>query len=233
MKPPAFSGRTLADRAFEWLEEAIIKGDFPPGMRLDEGDLARSFGISRGPVREAIRRLEGKRLVERVPHIGARVAAPLSSGLIDALYVREALEGMACRLACTRMTDDEIDDLEKLLEQHASELPLKRGDHYYQRPGDYDFHFRITVASGNDTLVHMINEELYYQLRIYRYRSSSRSGRTVRALEEHRAIIAALRSRDPDRAEAEMRRHLLHAREAVQDELPLRKLPKLKNSETR
>jgi DNA-binding GntR family transcriptional regulator len=229
VKPPAFSGRTLADRAFEWLEEAIIKGDFPPETRLDEGALAQSFGISRGPVREAIRRLEGKRLVERVPHIGARVAAPLSSGLIDALFVREALEGMACRLACTRMTDKEIDDLEELLENHASELPLKRGSHYYQRPGDYDFHFRIILASGNETLIHMVNDELYYQLRIYRYRSSSRRGRTAKALEEHRSIIAALRSRDPDQAEAEMRRHLVHAREAIKEELPSMAKPKLKD----
>ena len=109
MEPPVFGGRTLADRAFEWLEEAIIKGDYPPGAKLDEVALAKSFGISRGPVREAIRRLEGKKLVERMPHVGARVTALHPDELVNLLNVREALEGMACRLAAMRMSDAELD----------------------------------------------------------------------------------------------------------------------------
>src|SRR5690606_2767093 len=123
-----FGGRTLADRAFEWLEEAIIKGTYPAGTKLDEVLLAKSFGISRGPVREAIRRLEGKKLVERVPHVGARVARLGSSGLINLLHVREALEGMACRLATEHMSDAELEDLEELLRTHASQINLQSGD---------------------------------------------------------------------------------------------------------
>lgn len=114
LKPPSLSGGTLADRAFEWLEEAIIKGDLEPETKLDEVNLAKAFGISRGPVREAIRRLEGKKLVERVPHIGARVAVFSKGDLRDVLYVREALEGMACRLATERISDAELDALKSL-----------------------------------------------------------------------------------------------------------------------
>lgn len=219
MEPPLFGGRTLADRAFEWLEEAIIKGDYPPETKLDEVALAKSFGISRGPVREAIRRLEGKKLVERVPHVGARVAPLQPSDLTDLFDVREALEGMACRLATERMTQEEMDDLERLLEHHAKTGALKAGDSYYQRPGDYDFHFRIIQGSRNAKLIHMLCDDLYYLLRVYRYRSSSRKGRAQDALKEHREIVAAMKARDPQAAEDAMRTHLRHALLSIGDEI--------------
>ena len=212
LKPPSLSGATFADRAFEWLEAAIIKGDLAPETKLDEVSLAKSFGISRGPVREAINRLEGKKLVERVPHIGARVATFSKSDLREIFYVREALEGMACRLAAERMSDAEIDDLQKLLEGHATQGALKAGENYFQRPGDYDFHYRIINASGNKKLVQMLIDDLYHLLRIYRYRSSSRKGRAQEALQEHREIVSAMRARNADAAERLMRQHLFHAR---------------------
>lgn len=218
MEPGNLSGRTLSDRAFEWLEEAIIKGDYPPRSKLDEGALAKAFGISRGPVREAIRRLEGKKLVERVPHVGARVAALTGADLTELFYVREALEGMACRLATLRMTDDEIRDLSDLLEGHAASGALKAGESYYQRPGDFDFHFRMIQASRNPKLIAMLCDDLYHLLRIYRYRSSFRQGRAREALREHRAIVKAMTARDPDAAERLMREHLNRARLVIQTE---------------
>lgn len=220
VEPPVFGGRTLADRAFEWLEEAIIKGDYPPETKLDEVALAKSFGISRGPVREAIRRLEGKKLVERVPHVGARVAALHPSDLADLLHVREALEGMACRLATERMSDAEIDELEKLLERHAKAGALKAGDSYYQRPGDFDFHFRIIQGSRNIKLIQMLCDDLYYLLRVYRYRSSSRKGRAQEAFKEHQEVVKAMKARDADTAERAMRSHLRHALLSIQGETP-------------
>lgn len=212
IKPPSLTGGTFADRAFEWLEEAIIKGELPPETKLDEVNLAKAFGISRGPVREAIRRLEGKKLVERVPHIGARVSTFSKNDLRDILYVREALEGMACRQATERISDTELDALENLLEGHAKEGALKAGEYYFQRPGDYDFHYRIVKGSGNKKLAEMLIDDLYHLLRIFRYRSSSRRGRAQEALHEHRRIVAAMRARDADLAEKLMRKHLAGAR---------------------
>lgn len=216
MKPPSMTGRTLADRAFEWLEEAIIKGHYPPETKLDEASLAKAFGISRGPLREAIRRLEGKRLVERVAHSGVRVARRSLSDLIELLTVREALEGMACRLATLRISDQSLDELEELLLVHASQIKSDSEGHYFQQPGDRDFHFRIIQESGNTRLKEMLCDELYHLLRIYRYRSSAREGRPQEALEEHRQILAAMRARDADLAEERMRAHLTHAREAAE-----------------
>jgi DNA-binding GntR family transcriptional regulator len=216
-KPPSLPAATYADRAFEWLEAAIIKGELAPETKLDEVSLAKSFGISRGPVREAINRLEGKKLVERVPHIGARVATLSRSNLREIFFVREALEGMACRLAAEHISDTEIDDLQNLLEGHAKQGELEAGQNYFQRPGDYDFHYRIIIASKNNKLIHMLIDDLYHLLRVYRYRSSSRKGRAQAALGEHRAIVAAMRARDPDKAERLMREHLLHARISLDD----------------
>lgn len=193
-----------------------MKGDFPPETKLDEVALAKSFGISRGPVREALRRLEGKKLVERIPHIGARVVRPSEGDLKDLLRVREALEGMACRLAAERLSNKEIKDLEELLEGHARQEPLQAGDSYFQRPGDFDFHYRIIRGSGNQKLISMLIDDLYHLLRIYRYRSSARKGRALEALQEHRAIVAAIAAHDPDRAEELMRLHLTRARQSIE-----------------
>jgi DNA-binding GntR family transcriptional regulator len=224
LKPPSLSSATFADRAFEWLEAAIIKGDLPPETKLDEVSLAKSFGTSRGPVREAINRLEGKKLVERVPHVGARVATFSPGDLREILYVREALEGMACRLATQRMSEKQIDDLEALLEGHATQNALKAGENYFQRPGDYDFHYRIISASENQKLFQMLIDDLYHLMRMYRYRSSSRKGRAHEALREHRAIVDAMRQRDAERADLLMRQHIARARLAV-DNLPESKGP--------
>ena len=216
IKPPSFSAETFADRAFEWLEEAIIKGDLASETKLDEASLAKAFGISRGPVREAIRRLEGKKLVERVPHVGARVVAYSKADLLDIMHVREALEGMACRLATERMSDAEVGAIEKLLEGHAKQGALKAGEYYFQRPGDYDFHYRIITGSGSAKLKQLLIDDLYHFLRIFRYQSSSRKGRAQEALREHRDIVAAMRARDADAAERLMRTHLAHARQSIE-----------------
>ncbi len=215
IRPPSFTTETFADRAFEWLEEAIIKGELAPETKLDEASLAKAFGISRGPVREAIRRLEGKKLVERVPHVGARVVAFSKHNLEEILYVREALEGMACRLATERMSETELAALEDLLAGHAKQGPLKAGEYYFQRPGDYDFHYRIIKGSGSEKLKQMLIDDLYHLLRIFRYQSSSRKGRAQEALKEHRGIVAAMRGRDADTAEKLMRKHLARARLSI------------------
>lgn len=215
IRPPSFTTETFADRAFEWLEEAIIKGELAPETKLDEASLAKAFGISRGPVREAIRRIEGKKLVERVPHVGARVVAFSKHNLEEILYVREALEGMACRLATERMSETELAALEDLLAGHAKQGPLKAGEYYFQRPGDYDFHYRIIKGSGSEKLKQMLIDDLYHLLRIFRYQSSSRKGRAQEALQEHRGIVAAMRGRDADTAEKLMRKHLARAKLSI------------------
>src|SRR3954452_12783502 len=112
------SAQSLVDALAERIEAAIMSGDLQPGSKISEQALAASLGVSRGPLREAIRRLEGRKLLERTPHIGVRVASLSLKDLNEILQVRESLEGLACALAARNMTDAEIATLQNLLGQH-------------------------------------------------------------------------------------------------------------------
>jgi DNA-binding GntR family transcriptional regulator len=211
--------QSLVDVVTERIEAAIIDGRLEPGSRISEQKLATSMGVSRGPLREAIRRLEGRKLVTRIPNVGVRVAELSTQDLLELLQIRESLESLACGLAATKMSDEEIDDLAALIASHQSQPRLQDGSGYYQDSGDHDFHFRIVKASGNQRLIQMLCEELYDLLRVYRYRSSTSAGRANEALAEHKAIIDALRSRDPAKAQACMAQHLRKARSNVEQQL--------------
>lgn len=211
--------QSLVDTLTKRLEEAIISGDLQPGERLSEPVLAKALGVSRGPLREALIRLQSRRLIERTPNQGARVAMLSRDDLVQILVVREALEGMACRMATMLMTDEEIVALEALLEQHGRQTSLQRGEAYFQRSGDVDFHYKIAEGSRNKRLIDLLCGDLYDLLRIYRYRSSASRGRARHSLSEHKAIVEAIKSRDPDKAEALMRQHIRNARENLASDL--------------
>ena len=208
--------QSLVDVVAERLEAAIISGALEPGSRLSEQALAASLGVSRGPLREAIRRLEGRKLLERIPNIGVRVAELSLKNLHELLQIREALEGMACALAAKNMTDAEIAALKQLLAKHGAQKSVQEGKGYYQEAKDFDFHFRIVSGAGNARLSEMLMGDLYHLLRIYRYKSSTKPGRAQQALHEHEAIVEALAKRDPEAAEQAMRTHLRNARAYVE-----------------
>lgn len=211
--------QSLVDVVAERIEGAIISGDLRPGSKLSEQALAVSLGVSRGPLREAIRRLEGRKLLERTPNIGVRVAELSMKDLKEVLQVRETLEGLACALAAREMTDADISALAELLDQHEQQKSVQEGTGYYQESKDFDFHFRIVKASGNARLIQMLCGDLYYLLRVYRYKSSTKPGRAVKALQEHRQIVAALARRDPAAAEQKMREHIRNARAYIEEQL--------------
>lgn len=198
----------MADQVFTRVVTAIVVGDIATGSPISENEVALRFGVSRGPAREALVRLEGKGLVTRTPHFGARVVDLSLEDLRNLFELRESLEGMACRLAAERMTAAELDALEAGLQSHATQPEVAAGQSYYQPGGDQDFHFGIARASHNQRLFRALSDDLYDVMRLYRFRSSQTPGRAIEALEEHRVIVAALRSRDPDRAEASMRAHI-------------------------
>lgn len=200
--------QTFAAQVFDMAVDAIVRGEFPPGSPISEAEIASRFGVSRAPAREALLRLSEKGLVTRTPHIGARVIEFSREDLVELFEIREAMEGMACRLAAERISDAELKHLEAALESHSAEPDLASGKSYFQRGGDEDFHFGIARASGNVRLERHLCDDLYHLLRVYRFRSSTHSGRAKQALAEHRAILAALQARDPDRAEAAMRHHV-------------------------
>ncbi|MEW8384352.1 MAG: GntR family transcriptional regulator, partial [Candidatus Thiodiazotropha taylori] len=109
----------LTERLFDALQRAIVEGEIPQGSKISEPELARQHGVSRGSLREAMARLEVRKLVERKPNLGARVVTLSYEQLIEIFQLREALEGMAARLAAQNMTEIEIEELQKLLDQHG------------------------------------------------------------------------------------------------------------------
>jgi DNA-binding GntR family transcriptional regulator len=212
--------RTLADRVFARLQDDIVLGVLPPGTKLGETELAARYGVSRGPLREAIRRLESRKLLERIPHVGTRVASLKIADLIEIYRVREALEGMAARLAAEQMTDDEVRGLSALLAIHEQQQDLQADTAYYQREGDLDFHYRIIQGSHNRTLIDLLIGEMYHRIRMYRYQISMTANRPQKALGEHRRIAEAIEARDGEMAELLMRRHISRAREHLEAQQP-------------
>ena len=210
--------QTIADRLSEELITAIVRGDIPSGSKISEPDLARNYKVSRGPLREAIRRLEGLHLVARVPHVGARVVSLHARQLQEIYQMREALEGMAARLACRHMSEAQVSDLKKLLDEHELNIQKSDGREYFQHEGDFDFHYRIIQGSKNQRLIEFLCSELYHLVRMYRFRSSQISSRPERALAEHRHICLAIEQGDEELAELLMRRHISTAQKHIEQQ---------------
>lgn len=215
MQEPQLQG-TLADQVFKQLQDDIVLGVLPPGRKLGETELATRYGVSRGPLREAIRRLEARKLVERAPHVGARVAVLSLQDLIEIYHVREALEGMAAKLAAQNMTDNAIGTLYEVLAQHEQQQDIKEDVAYFQREGDLDFHYQVIHGSHNKSLIQMLIGDIYHMVRMYRYQFSTVTNRPQLALREHRQIVEAIEARDGDMAEWLMRRHIRRARENIE-----------------
>ena len=184
-----------------------------------ETELAERFGTSRGPLREALRRLESRHLVERTPHVGVRIAALDHRALIEIYYLREALEGMAARLAAAHMTAEEIAGLEALLAAHEQDEALRADTAYFQQEGDFDFHYRIIQASGNATLSQLLCGDLYQLVRMYRIQFSSTPNRPHQAFAEHQRILEAIAEGDGELAELLMRRHIAASRRNVEQQV--------------
>ena len=207
--------KTLSEKVFTALKEAIITGELPQGSKLTEDGIAKQFGISRGPLREAIRRLESIRLLIRIPHAGTRVVTLTPAMMAEIYTVREALEGMSARLAAQHMSEQDIQALEALLSKHEQSINESEGKLYFQREGDLDFHYRIAKASNNEWLLQLLSSELYQLLRMCRFRSSQAPDRPIKALKEHRHIVEAIANRDGELAEMLMRRHISGAWQVV------------------
>ncbi len=199
---------TLADKVCAELCMAIERGELRPGDKLNEQALVERYGGSRIPIREAIQKLEARHLVKRIPHAGARVVKHTLKELRDIYEVRQELEGMACRLAAQRMSDNAIQALADLLAAHATTIAHDKGQSYYQKAGDLDFHYRIIQGSDNHRLQRMLCGELYHVVRMYRYQTSTSKQRPLQALAEHQRIVEALAARDAELAELLMRRHI-------------------------
>jgi len=208
---------TASDKTFFRLRGDIVEGTIAPASKLSETELSTKYHVSRALIREAINRLESCHLVERRANVGARVVSLSIERLLELYQVREALEGMAARLAALHMTDDEIDGLNALLNAHFE--TLQDGDSYYQEAGDVDFHYRIVQGSKNQHLISVLIDSHYHLIRMYRVQLGMVGPRVSTAFEEHRRVAEAISNRDAELAEMLMRRHIQYTRNSLQARL--------------
>ncbi len=205
------SENTIAGQITETLRDAIVSGKIKPGSKLSEPKLALEYNISRGPLREALRRLEQLNLVRYIPREGVRVITLELDQVIEIYHVREALEAKAAALAAVNMTHEELQNLRQLLEMAEQHMEASGGT-YIQADADIDFHYQIIQGSRNQMLIRTLCEDLYYLVRMFRYQSSRQPARSNQAFKEHQHLVYALEQRDAELAEIVMRKHIVRAR---------------------
>ena len=195
----------LRDVVFKTLRQAILRGELQPGERLMEIALSKKLGVSRTPIREAIRMLELEGLVLMIPRKGAEVAGITEKNLRDTLEVRRALEELAIELSCTKITDEELNELEQAEEEFVDSIENK--DIIDIARADEKFHDIIFTSTGNDKLVQMINN---LREQMYRYRLEYVKAEATRnqLMEEHEMILKALKSRDKSEAKRIIAEHI-------------------------
>lgn len=210
----------LRDVVFNTLRQAILRGELKPGERLMEIQLANKLGVSRTPIREAIRKLELEGLVLMIPRRGAEVAEITEKSLRDVLEVRGALEELAVKLACQKITDEQI--LELRAAEKEFEMALSSGDVTVYAEADVKFHDVIYRATDNQRLI-----QLLFNLReqMYRYRVEylKREESHGTLLIEHKKIIEAIASRDMEASVDAVCQHIDNQVSAVIDTIRMKK----------
>lgn len=204
----------LRDVVFSTLREAILRGDLKPGERLMELQLAAKLGVSRTPIREAIRMLQQEGLAVTIPRKGAQVAAMTEKDVADVLLIREALEILAAQIACDNISSECLDALEENVKEF--EKALKTTDIKQIVQTDMDFHDMIYNSAGNPTLVTILNNlrEQIYRYRVEYLKDESNYPQLV---EEHRQIIVGLARREKEYVSEMMKRHLDNQAGAVKN----------------
>lgn len=204
----------LRDVVFNTLRQAILRGELKPGERLMEIQLANKLGVSRTPIREAMRKLENEGLVLMVPRKGAEVAEITEKSLRDVLEVRGALEELSVQLACDKITKEEIERLKVAAKEFES--VLSSADITIVAAKDVDFHDIIYAATDNPKLIQLLNN---LREQMYRFRAEylKRSEFHPQLLKEHQEIIKAIETHKKDEASKIICQHIDNQVEAVID----------------
>ncbi len=202
----------LRDVVFNTLREAILKGDLKPGERLMELQLAAKLGVSRTPIREAIRMLEQEGLAVTMPRRGAEVARMTLKDMEDVLEIREALDELAVKIASERITEEQLKRLTDA--KQLFETSTRSGDVKRIAEADVSFHDVIYEATGNPKLVTLLNN---LREQVYRYRVEYiKNPKNYPVLiAEHDAITEGLKNHDKQAAISAMHEHVANQAVAV------------------
>ena len=202
----------LRDIVFSTLRKAILKGELAPGERLMEKQLAEKMGVSRTPIREAIRKLELEGLVIMIPRKGAEVAKITEQDIKNVLEVRAALESLAVKLACQKMTDEDMQVLLSINDAFTEAARIMDVETVIKK--DVEFHDVIYHSTNNEKLVQMINNlrEQIYRFRVEYIRQMSDFKTLV---EEHEEIVKTIMEKNGVEAQEIAARHIENQEKAV------------------
>ena len=204
--------KPLREVIFNTLREAIIVGELKPGERLMEVQLADKMGVSRTPVREAIRKLELEGLVEMLPRKGAHVADLSVKDIMDVLEVRATLDGLASMLSASRITDDELKDLKHVQAQFVNYVEKDNLQGSIKK--DVEFHDIIYRSSRNDKLIQIANN-LREQIQRFRVIYIKDYSSTKELIREHTEILDSILKKDPEMAQRCAQKHIINQEEAI------------------
>lgn len=204
----------LRDVVFQTLREAILKGDLRPGERLMELQLAAKLGVSRTPIREAIRMLEQEGLAVTIPRKGAEVARMTEKNMEDVLQIREALDDLAVQVACDKMTEEQLKNLTLAMKNFENAIQTENLSKIVAY--DVEFHDIIYESTDNPKLVTLLNN---LREQIYRYRVEylKEKENYPMLIQEHKTILEALREKNKERVADAMRNHIRNQAEAVKN----------------
>lgn len=202
----------LRDVVFNTLRQAILTGELKPGERLMEIHLANRLGVSRTPIREAIRKLELEGLVTMIPRRGAEVSQITEKSMNDVLEVRRALDALCAELACDRISDEELDNLGKACT--AFEQAVRTRDIRKIAQADVALHDIIVQATGNQRLLQLVNN-LSEQMYRYRFEYIKDFSQHERLIEEHRIIYQSIVNKDKETASREAKIHIDNQEKAI------------------
>lgn len=206
----------LRDVVFNTLRQGILTGELKPGERLMEIHLANKLGVSRTPIREAIRKLELEGLVTMIPRRGAEVAQITEKSLKDVMEVRRALDALSVELACDRINDEELAALGKACE--SFEKAVSTGDPKKIAQADVEFHNIIVKAAGNTRLVQLINN-LSEQMYRYRFEYIKDVSTHEQLIAEHRILFDCIRNKDKTTAAKTAKLHIDNQENAIMRQL--------------
>ena len=203
----------LRDVVFNTLRDAILTGKLVPGERLMENQLAEKLGVSRTPVREALRMLELENLVELVPRKGAQVLDMSEKDITNILEVRSALEGLATSLACKKMTKEDLQQLKSMEVDFEKAVADNDVEHFVDI--DEDFHDLIFAVTENDKLISIFRN---LRIQLYRYRmAQAKNNETSMStiVAHHRSIIRAIENHDAEEGASIAQGHIKYQTESI------------------
>ena len=206
---------SLRGKVFNKIREDILAGNYKEKDELKEAAISKALGVSRTPVREALRQLELEGLISIIPNKGAYVNGITAEDIYDIYVIRSYLEGLCAKWACKRISAEQIEELEEII--YLSEFHIKK-EHWEQiYELDNRFHFYLYEACGSKILEHILSDYHHYVERVRKNTLSSRE-RALTANTEHKAILDAVIHKDEEKAEKLANEHIFRSLANIKDQ---------------